>query len=104
MTAGPSKSKRARERETREEDIMREMRGRSHCVMCRGSHDRAWKTPMWVGGRDSSHHSATLRRMARANMILQRRREGHIRPSYIYRRLGLELCPTARQLALPGVT
>jgi hypothetical protein len=87
----------------REDEIMRELRGRSHCVTCGRSHERAWKTPMWVGGRDASHHSGTLRRMAKNGLILKRERSGGpCRPAYAYRKLGLEMCPKLRQLSLFG--
>lgn len=44
-----------------------------------------WFRPMDVGGQDASHHSATLRKLARRGLVTQTRRAGHIRPSYLYR-------------------
>ncbi len=44
-----------------------------------------WLTPMYCGGRDASHHSATLRRMTRKGLVLKKRRAGHCRRSYLYK-------------------
>lgn len=44
-----------------------------------------WVRPMDVGGRDASHHSATLNKLVRLGLAERKRRAGHIRPSYLYR-------------------
>ena len=47
-------------------------------------HD-GWARPMDVGGRDASHHSATLKKLARHGLAEQKERAGWCRPSYLYR-------------------
>jgi uncharacterized protein YjhX (UPF0386 family) len=44
-----------------------------------------WLTPMFCGGTDGSHHSATLRKLTRKGLVERKVRAGHSRPSYLYR-------------------
>jgi hypothetical protein len=44
-----------------------------------------WLTPMFCGGTDGSHHSATLRKLARKGLVERKVRSGLSRRSYLYR-------------------
>lgn len=44
-----------------------------------------WLTPMFCGGKDGSHHSATLKTLVRKRLAERKQRAGWIRPSYLYR-------------------
>lgn len=50
-----------------------------------------WARPMDVGGRDDSHHSKTLKALARRGLVIRRRRNTLMnmlrsrRGSYVYR-------------------
>ncbi len=44
-----------------------------------------WVTPMWLGGINGSHHSATLAKLVRHGYAERKRRAGWTRPSYLYR-------------------
>jgi hypothetical protein len=46
---------------------------------------RGWLTPMFVGGRDASHHSATLGRLVARGLVERKVRGGWLRASYLYR-------------------
>ena len=44
-----------------------------------------WVTPMQIGGRDGSHHSATLARLVKQGLVERRERGGVVKASYVYR-------------------
>ena len=46
---------------------------------------KGWLTPMFLGGRDASHHSATLNKLRRHGLVERKRRAGWSRPSWLYR-------------------
>lgn len=46
---------------------------------------KGWLTPMFCGGSDGSHHSATLARLVRSGLVERKRRAGYVRASYFYR-------------------
>jgi hypothetical protein len=48
--------------------------------------DRAWYTPMLMGGTDRSHHSATLTQLVRKGLAERSPRGGHTRNVWQYRR------------------
>ena len=56
--------------------------------------DDRWLRPMDVGGRNRSHHSATLKSLVRKGYAVERRRDslmnmlGSSRGSYVYRKVG----------------
>jgi len=55
--------------------------------------DTGWVTPIWIGGTDSSHHSATLAKLVKNGLAERKVRGGYSRPSYLYRptRLGRQI-------------
>ena len=71
----------------REREVLNELCGSV------GPRRDGWVTPMWVGGKDASHHSATLAKLTRKGLAERRVRAGYTRPSYLYRatKLGHEL-------------
>ena len=44
-----------------------------------------WHRPMDVGGRDASHHSYSLQKLARKGYVEKKIRGGRSRPAYAYR-------------------
>ncbi len=46
---------------------------------------RGWVRPMDLGGKDGSHHSATLAKFVRHGWARRRLRGGHTRGAYAYR-------------------
>jgi hypothetical protein len=54
---------------------------------------RGWVRPMDLGGKDGSHHSATLAKFVRYGWVHRRLRGGHTRAAYSYR-----ATPTGRAL------
>lgn len=49
--------------------------------------DGEWVRPMDIGGRDSNDVSRVLNRLVRKGYVEMKRRAGHCRPSYLYRKL-----------------
>lgn len=45
-----------------------------------------WTTPRFLGGKDGSHHSATLAQLVRKGFAERRVRGGHTRKAWEYRR------------------
>lgn len=46
---------------------------------------KGWLTPMYVGGRDASHHSATLAKLVRRGLAERKERAGFTKSSFLYR-------------------
>lgn len=46
---------------------------------------KGWVTPMYLGGSDGSHHSATLRKLSVRGLVAKRVRGGQTRGSLLYK-------------------
>ena len=46
---------------------------------------KGWLTPMFFGGGDATHHSATAARLCRRDLVERKQRGGWIGKSYLYR-------------------
>lgn len=46
---------------------------------------KGWLTPMFFGGGDATHHSATAARLCRRGLVERKQRGGWIGTSYFYR-------------------
>jgi hypothetical protein len=73
-----------RELDARQRDVLSALAAGGYAT-CAGSIEPIWVTPMMVGGRDASHHSRTLARLASLGLAERRQRGGWARQSYVYR-------------------
>lgn len=66
---------------------------RDRPALCNAKVSPGWARPQDCGGRDGSHHSATLRRLFGRGLVERDDRGGWTRPSYQYRvtQQGVEL-------------
>jgi hypothetical protein len=65
----------------RDLDVLRNL---ASAIECFPSSD-GWLTPMYCGGRDGSHHSATLAKLVRRGLAESKPRGGYARGSKLYR-------------------
>lgn len=65
----------------RERDVLKALKGAEHIRPAW----KGWLTPMYVGGTDASHHSATLVGLCKKGLVERRQRAGWTRRSYLYR-------------------
>jgi len=79
----------------REQEVLEALASAETCVPEWGG----WLTPMFCGGRDGSHHSATLAKLCRHGLVEKTERGGWTRGSLLYRitPAGLELYESWRK-------
>lgn len=72
----------------RERDVLDNLRGYTDSANRAGvtaDEKDAWARVMDCGGRDASHHSGTLRRLANRGLCEKRFRGGYCRRTWLYR-------------------